>query len=554
MMVYPFSLSKIIIWSFCLFSICLLPFGLENDGTPYFSSMRVQADSNQISPISGLTMTIPDAVYQGTFLRIIDIIRNNDSHSSDPFRIEYVLVNASGLDERYSLGTLEIQRLVQGGQKKINMTFPVPPNVPAGNYKVHRIMYTTGVGLADGIPMDGDEKIVQIRSSDEQVLTGYTDEMRQHNEQSLFIRSFVQNNQKEIPIETKIFYYLSKSGSISDNPIPLGITEEFILSPREQRYVNTTFTLPEGISAGDYFLVSSFLPIESLSPQSDQYFVTDEPIALFTPTSQSVSYPINAQEDTTNEPDIMTVRTEYPDIMYIGESVKIKDSITNIGGSTAGIVRVEYLLSSDDAGSDLRHLDWWTIHNLKAGETRTSEETIGIPEKIRPGTYYLTKKISVTSSPPEKNTANNAWTGNKPVRVEYNPTAKIPDLTHVLTKFPCGNPGDFVEITDTITNIGNACAHDIRVVYYISPYESFDPATARYLGIWEISTLCVGEQRTNTISVQIPPDISGIYYWYSVIDPCTFMPYCDNEIPELDKSNNIQIGQITSGPCILCGC
>ena len=293
-----------------------------------------------------------------------------------------------------------------------------------------------------------------------------------------------------------------------------------------------------------------------VSDDSSLYWVSEEPISLsVTIPTQVTSVPDVVPLSSSIEPDIMTVKTDYPDVMYIGESSKITDSITNIGSSTAGIVRVEYLLSSDDDGSDAQHLDWWTLHNLKGGETRTGQVTVGIPGGTRTGIYYLTKKITVTSSPPEKNTANNFWTGNRPVRIEYNPAARIPDLTHVTTKFPCAQPGDTVEITDTITNIGNACADHVQVAYYLSPYASFDPSTARYLGVWDVSRICVGEQQTRTITVSVPADLrNGEYYWFSVIDPCTFMPYCGDEMPELDKSNNINIGRLYIGPCVFCGC
>ncbi|HOW05943.1 hypothetical protein, partial [Methanospirillum hungatei] len=66
---------------------------------------------------------------------------------------------------------------------------------------------------------------------------------------------------------------------------------------------------------------------------------------------------------------------------------------------------------------------------------------------------------------------------------------------------------------------------------------------------------CVGEQQTRTITVSVPADLrNGEYYWFSVIDPCTFMPYCGDEMPELDKSNNINIGRLYIGPCVFCGC
>jgi len=253
-------------------------------------------------------------------------------------------------------------------------------------------------------------------------------------------------------------------------------------------------------------------------------------------------------------PDVVTEKTDYPELIYIGKSFQITDSIKNIGGSDAGIVRIEYFLTTDPDRSDGKHLGWIVFQNLKAGETQKSTKNLGIPDNVRPGMYYLTKKITVTSSVPESDKSNNFWSGESPVIVQYDPSAKIPDLTHISTKFPCINPGSSGDIVDTVTNIGNACAEDVSVAYYISSDQNFNPGNARYLGVWKINNICVGEQITHTTHVAIPDLKNGEYYWFAVIDPCAFITSCSQEMPELDKSNNIMSAKGTVGPCVFCNC
>lgn len=547
----------IIILFLCFFgSFTGVPNIFDNQENFSCSFGGVLADSSIVPEITGLSMTVPDHVPAGTYLRIVDILRNQGLHASGPFSIGYVLEDPLGVFKERMLGTVTIQNLVRGGQKKINTTFPVPPDIRAGNYMMTRLINPEESLSEDSRKyLSGGKKELKILDYSEG-LTGYTDDLNYSGDAgTLLIRSTITNTAGQDPIETKISYYLSQSGLISDDLILLGESDTLIVPVHEQIRVESTLSLPEEITGGEYFLISAFLPLEMVPEDSSLYWVSEDPISLsVTIPTIAPSVPDDLPHSSV-EPDIMTVKTDYPDVMYIGEFSKITDSITNIGSSTAGIVRVEYLLSSDDAGNDARHLDWWTLHNLKGGETRTEQVTIGIPGGTRTGIYYLTKKITVTSSPPEKNTANNFWTGNRPVRIEYNPAARIPDLTHVTTKFPCAQPGDTVEITDTITNIGNACADHVQVAYYLSPYASFDPSTARYLGVWDVSRICVGEQQTRTITVSVPADLrNGEYYWFSVIDPCTFMPYCGDEMPELDKSNNINIGRLYIGPCVFCGC
>lgn len=554
---YRSSFFGVILFSICLFCFCITGSpGIDFQGQFVLSSGSVTADT--ILPrITGLSMNLPQTVQAGTYLRLVDIIRNDGTSTTGPFFITYMLQDPAGIWETRTLGTVSVPNLVRGGQKKVNTTFPVPPDLQPGNYQIRRFIHTDPVASDQtGTYLSGADGTIEITGYDPTYLTGYTDDLvTEQDAQALTIRSIVKNSYDVLPVQTKLSYYLSGSGLISDDPLFIGTSEDLIIQPQSERTIETTLPVPEEIISGTYYLITAFLPVELLPDDSSLYWISEPPISLSSSpvpvSTPAVASPVSSSGD----PDVMTVKTEYPDIMYIGESVKLTDSVTNIGGATAGIVRVEYLLSSDDTGSDSRHLDYWTLHNLKGGETRTSQVTIGIPGGVRPGIYYLTKKITVTSSPPEKNTANNFWTGNRPVRVEYNPAAKIPDLTHVTTRFPCGNPGENVEISDTITNIGNACAQDVSVAYYLSPYASFDPATARYLGVWEIHSICVGEQKTQKTIVTIPADLTnGAYYWFSVIDPCTYMSYCGDEMPELDKSNNINSGPFYIGPCVFCGC
>jgi len=251
------------------------------------------------------------------------------------------------------------------------------------------------------------------------------------------------------------------------------------------------------------------------------------------------------------ESDVVVLEAVIPDEAFIGDSLKINEKVQNIGNTLANIVRIEYTLSPTTDGTNGRHLGWWTAMNMAPDQIIREPKLLNIPTDMSPGLYYLTKKITVTASPPEKNTGNNWWVSNNPIYIRYNPADPIPDLTHINTVWPYGQPGETVQITDTVTNIGKGCAENIAVAYYLSPYQQFDPGTAYYLGIWWIDSLCGLDQKTNTTNVTIPADLkNGEYYFYSVIDPCSFLGECDEGIPELDKSNNINAGRLTIGPCV----
>lgn len=525
----------------------------------FSSFVRADDKINEIPEISGIKMEIPSVIQAGTYLHILDTIRNKGSTSTGPFSLQYYLEKESDPDSDTYISTQIVDNLVPGGQKTLNFSSPVPADMAPGTYHVIRIIQVNDIVLSSGSEMEvsGLLSDITIMGLEEGSLSGFFESFDSSLPlgEEYSIKSWIRNTNETYPVISKLSYYLSATGLIDENLIFLGESPEITIANMGESYEDSRIIVHEQIPEGDYYLIASFLPIGVSEGHSELYWVSENPV--FVENAKPLVTPVVTinQVQTTSEPDLTTVKTEYPDIMNIGESFQISDSVQNIGGTVAGIVRVEYLLSSYDDGSKGTHLAWWTMHNVKPGEIRSSEETLGIPSNIRPGIYYFSKKISVTSNPPEVNTDNNYWTGNRPVRVEYSPTAKIPDLTHINTKFPRGIPGDTVEIIDTITNIGNACANNVAVAYYLSPYSDFDPSTATYLGVWNVDRICVGEQLVKTTPVTILSELkNGVYYWYSVIDPCSFMSYCGDEMPELDKSNNINVGRFVIGPCVFGYC
>lgn len=511
--------------------------------------------------LASIRMVVQESAPAGTYLRIIDTIRNQAESYVDDQIISYWLISDSTHDEEFEIGAISLDGLIPGGQKTINITVPVPPDIKPGTYWVMGNILPAGSEPGISGSIHSSESPVTILPYG-QYFIGIEDtsinEFIRGDEGPVTLTAI--NTNTTIPLSTKIHIYLSKTGNIEDEYVIIAESEDMFLTPGEERRISIFPNIPDTLSDGKYYLIYSFLPLDLVTSHSSGALWVSSQQVTISSVSEPVIIPsiiptIVPDIPVSPEPDLLSVRTDYPDTLFIGDSYTITDSVQNIGGSAAGIVRVEYKLSPNPDGSDGRYVGRWSVQNVKPNEIRSSKVILSAPDRFRPGIYYLTKEIIVISSPPEKNTGNNYWTGNRPIIAQYSPSALIPDLTHVKTIFPCANPGDSVEITDTITNIGNACAQDVSVAYYISPYMQFDPASAHYLGVWKISKICVGEQQTNTITVTVPSSLrNGEYYWFSVIDPCSFMGYCLDEIPEFDKSNNINIGRLTIGPCVFCRC
>jgi len=343
-------------------------------------------------------------------------------------------------------------------------------------------------------------------------------------------------------------YYLSKEALLTSNAIYLGDRRFPQISPRSEQRTAVPLTIPSSIAEGSYYIIRA--------EDGVQNGASDTTIFV----SGSTSLPMHPVPDTPITPPSPVIPStagvyfsplQGPMELYIDESFQIFDEIHNSDSQTARLVEVTYSLIRDPATAKGRQIGSWKVLNLKPGDTQSNDRKVSGAGLI-PGHYYLMREAKMVGSSGVK-LLEPRIISPTPIMARYNPRGAYPDLTQVRTEFPRRpNPGDIVEITDIITNIGNACARDVVVAYYASPSPTFDPAGALLLGHTRIGQICPGEQIMIVTPVTIPHiTSSGSYYLYSVIDPCAFIvESCTEILPEFRKDNNINGGTIKArGHC-----
>jgi hypothetical protein len=513
--------------------------------------------------VIGTRLILPSPLMAGDGTELQDFVRNQGTSDAGPFAVHYYL-NPDLVDTGTGVpvGTWEIAGLKSGALKTGNTTLSIPTTLEPGDYYLFR-----KIDLAGVLPGEYRANNVQ-RSKNPITVTGPAgDGIRGLGTvipssatagSEVPVTVIVENPGDEEVSPVSLFFFLSDSEEPGPGVIPAGSLMTDPVPAGEEQEVPGTVLIPGDIPSGSYYFFTSLVPPEEVLGTEDASVVwfNEDLILISSPPSSPDVTPVQPGPGSYRDPnpDIIFLETETPAEGFIGDTVEIYDMIKNNGGSAANIVRVEYGLSPEPGGKNSRHMGWWTTMSLGPDLVASKLNLAGVPSGIQPGFYYITKKITVTSSPPEQNTANNWWVSNVPVEIRYNPADPIPELTHVKTIWPTGQPGDAVQITDTITNIGRGCADSVAVAYYISPYPDFDPGTAEYLGVWNPGSVCPGEQKTNAITVTLPATLTnGEYFLYSIIDPCSFITGCGDGIPEPDKSNNINIGHLVIGPCPFCG-
>jgi hypothetical protein len=514
-----------------------------------------------VSDITGTRIILPSPIEPGETSEIQDFIRNQGSASASPFQIEYYLTShPEQTGEKIFIGRWDVPGLKAGAGKSGNITITVPPDTKPGEYVLFR-------SIDPDSDLTGEISSNNVQSSKNPIIITARKTPGLHGIGTILpgvakagdllpVMVIIGNNQKQETESITMYLFLSPATEPDHSGIEVGTVRIPPVPAEEELKVNGTIQIPGDTLAGEYYLFTSFIPMDSITRERDSslYWFNEDPIRVTTGSDSQETDPETAIPTVSKNPDadVVGLETIIPGEAFIGGSFQIMDTMQNIGGASANIVRVQYTLSRNTEGTNGVHLGYWTIMGLKPGQVVQETKILGVPSGIDPGPYYLTKKIMVTGS--STGQAHDAfWVSSQPIHIKYNPADPIPELTHVMTIWPTGQSGGPVPVTDTITNIGRGCANGVSVAYYISPHQQFDPVTATYLGVWKIDAICPGEQKTEVTPISIPPGLPyGEYYLYSVINPCWFVSECGEGSPELDTSNNINIGRFNIGPCVLC--
>ena len=129
----------------------------------------VTADDTVNLDIIGIRMDIPSYVDAGTYLRIVDTVRNRGTQSTGFFSIGYVLQDETGSNPDFYLGNISIQNLVPGGQKSVNVSFPISMEIKSGSYKLRRVILLSDL-IVSSKPdsfIPGNEKALYVNNGPE---------------------------------------------------------------------------------------------------------------------------------------------------------------------------------------------------------------------------------------------------------------------------------------------------------------------------------------------------------------------------------------------------
>ena len=240
-----------------------------------------------------------------------------------------------------------------------------------------------------------------------------------------------------------------------------------------------------------------------------------DPVPGESNTQNNCSSPLRI--DIVTYPDLVaTIRDRHLGNLQPGETFKITATIYNEGDGPAAPTTWRLYRSNDASISrgdtEVRNVDNSWEHDPNSG---IDWIMLNLSAPSRVGTYYY--GVCVDSVSGESNTRNNCSDG---VQLVVERTPSSPDLVATVTMAGdrgvmwMGEPS--VNITASVTNVGDGQSTSTTVRYYLSSDSKVTPRDDELLGERPVAPLAANRTGTHSINPSAPQD-KGTYYYYACV-------------------------------------
>ena len=211
-----------------------------------------------------------------------------------------------------------------------------------------------------------------------------------------------------------------------------------------------------------------------------------------------------------------------------GNTLVVSDTVVNQGGGAAIATVTRFYLSSNATldASDVALTGMRAVGPLGAGASSSGTSTVGIPDGVSPGGYYVIALADADAGIAEASETNNTATRS----VLVGPDLRVWGLSVTFTIAA----GATVTVVDTAWNSGGGAAAKSTTRYYLSRDLSLDAADVLLSAARSVPALAAGAELVGSTPVTIPASTPpGAYYVLAKTD-------ADGEVPEAVETNNVQ--------------
>jgi subtilisin family serine protease len=323
--------------------------------------------------------------------------------------------------------------------------------------------------------------------------------------------------QSAAPTFTK--FYLSANTGLDVNDALVGSRAVPDLAAGATSAGTTIVTIPPNTVAGSYYLVA----------KAD----ADAAVAETQETNNTFARAILIGSD------LLVSAIGAPAKGAGGQSIVVTETIANQGGGAAGASVTRFYLSANaslDAGDVLLEGSR-VVADLAAGASSAGSTSVGIPQGLAAGTFYVIAKADADNAVGETLETNNTRAQSMAIG---------PDLiVSSAAVSPASLPaGAVVNVTETVMNQGAGAVGPTTTRFYLSKNGALDAADVVLASGRSVPDLAAGASSAGMTPLTIPPGtVPGTYYVLARADG-------DGVEGETVETNNVtaRLLQVTVAP------
>jgi subtilase family serine protease len=456
------------------------------------------------------------SIVKGNSLQSNSLITNYGTITSPSNVIGYYLSLDTIFDNSDKLITTSVvSSLAENANSNITGSLTILSTINSGDYyllsvadHLNQIIETDEKNNVVFVPLKVlnqtiDLSINQPRISTNQLVKGTT-----------YSLNFALNSVSNSTISTAVVsFYFSKDTLIDINDVQL---LDFTLSsvkPMVSTSVSYNFTTPNSLLEGKYYLLV-------VADKDNKLDETNE--------KNNTSYIEVNIENPIVDLFVSSLTTTSSSIIA-GSSFVVNFSVFNNGNSTSKNTDVGIYLSNDSIfdSNDL-FIKGSYIPSINSNSVYNSSDYLQTSSSLKPNDYFIILVCDYLKAQSEKNENNNIYA--KKINIS---APQIDLITTNLYASPTKlNPGNTINISSYINNVGQSTSSTAKLAYYLSvnnQLESSDLLLARkdYLALSSYNSF------SNSSTATIPANLSpGNYYILAVAD-------YDNSEMETNELNNV---------------
>ncbi|HEX8549471.1 MAG TPA: CARDB domain-containing protein [Cytophagaceae bacterium] len=469
-------------------------------------------DLQIVNPYSSQTEVSP-----GNYFEVSHYLKNiGKSNAGSSYTGYYLSKNAAfDMDEDILLGSSEAYSVSSSSSISQYRELSLPSTVEDGNYflffvadyldfvsEVNEGNNVASIAITVGKP---DLLVTNVTLSSSSVEAG----------SQIKVYSFLKNTGSASSRTSYLGYYLSSDTVFDINDRYLSYSYSSQIKNGEYDLLEKTLDIPANVEPGAFYLVL-YADYENSNVEiNEKNNYAAVKIGVVPPNIDLVISKVYTSANKISQNEYLTV----------------SNTLTNLGKSRAGENYTGYYLSKDtvfDSSADT-YLASSSVYSLSGNSATDQSQSFSLSGNLAIGTYYVLVVADYNKMVSEQNEKNNV------VAVPVEVTAPNVDL--IVTNAAVAKnftPGSYVNVSNTLNNIGTSIAGYSYTGYYLSKDTIFNNNSDTFLGRAYGYSIYGGSSTYQNESVFVPSNVStGTYYML-------FVANYDDAVSEINAKNNVK--------------